>query len=117
MDIALEKHRITPSHSQIKVRFQARPPQVFSEIQEVLIHISRLPGCISYALTCREQDAFQWSISGSWISAEDRDRHYCSEQIQVLFRCLIQRNAFLICCSEDQAGHLDSVSTLANSYP
>ncbi|AZF10879.1 hypothetical protein C4J93_2681 [Pseudomonas sp. R2-37-08W] len=39
---------------------------------------------------------------GVWTDEEDRDRHYCSEQIQVLFNCLIQQHAALICCSEGQ---------------
>ena len=102
----MAKHRTLYSYNQISIRFPILPPLSCPETQAALAHIALLPGCLDYALTCREQEVFQWSISGIWVNEEDRQRHYCSEQIQVLFRCLIQRNASMICCSEGQTEHL-----------
>lgn len=100
MNLIVENHRILLSRSQISVRFQVAPPAYCPALREALLRISLLPGCLDYKLTDEEQAPFHWLISGIWMNEGSRHRHYCSEQLQVLFRYMIERNACWIRCSE-----------------
>lgn len=104
MNRPLDKSIIFSSYSQIRIHFHVAPPQACRETIAALAKLALLPGCVEYALTYWKQNVFQWSISGVWVSEADRDRHYSSDQIQVLFQGLIQQNASLIYCSEGQSG-------------
>lgn len=100
-----EERQVFESYNQIRVHFHVCPSRPCLEVQGALDRLALLPGCINYALTYWQQNAFQWSIAGVWTNEEDRNRHYCSEQIQVLFKCLIEQSASLISCSEGQILH------------
>lgn len=104
MNLPLNKLKIFSTYSQIRVHFRVAPPQACQKTQAALANLALLPGCVDYALTYWKQNVFQWSISGVWVSKADRDRHYLSDQIQVLFKTLIQLDASLIYCGEGQSG-------------
>ncbi|WP_434598138.1 hypothetical protein J3Q09_13570 [Pseudomonas sp. R4-83] len=105
MNESPEKRQTSESYNQIRVHFHVCPSQTCIEVQGALDRLATLPGCVDYVLRHTQSNRFQWIITGVWSHAENRNRHYCSEQIQVLFKCLLLQRASLICCSEGQKLH------------
>jgi hypothetical protein len=105
MNQPAEKREIFEIYSQINVHFHVCPIQPCIDVKAALDSLASLPGCIDYTLTHWTRSAFQWTIAGVWANEEERNRHYCSDQIQVLFNCLIRQRASVICCSEGQKLH------------
>ena len=89
------------SCNEINVRFRLRPPEI-DLIQDVLVAISAMPGCLAYGAALNVDSLYQWTIRGVWTCDKLKITHYYSDEIQDLIQLLLVNEATQFVFSEPE---------------
>jgi len=87
------------SCNELNIHFRLRPPEI-NLINDVMVAISAMPGCLAYKAALNLDSLFQWTIRGVWACDQSKIAHYYSDEIQDLLHLLLVNNATQFVFSE-----------------